>query len=68
MQLFAGERVLLFEDICMTGHPKLNGGKGYGNLLEFFLPLLRDGSDKAIHKTLIANPSRAIARAARYGN
>ncbi|MGE0607571.1 MAG: phosphotriesterase [Pirellulales bacterium] len=64
-----GERVLLSEDICMTGHLKFNGGKGYGYLLEVFLPLLRERgvSDEAIHKMLVTNPARAFARAARRG-
>jgi len=34
-----GDRVAAIEDICMTKHLKFNGGKGYGYLLEVFLPI-----------------------------
>ena len=36
-----GDRVLLSEDICSLRHLKYQGGKGYGYLLEVFVPLLR---------------------------
>jgi len=59
-----GDRVLLSEDICMTKHLKFNAGKGYGYLLEVFLPMLRQRGvkDEAIHKMLVTNPARAFAR------
>ena len=59
-----GDRVLLSEDVCMLGHLKFNGGKGYGYLLEVFVPLLRERgvSEEEIHKMLVENPARAFAR------
>lgn len=38
------DRVLLSEDICMLNHLKYTGGKGYGYLLEIFVPLLRNAA------------------------
>jgi phosphotriesterase-related protein len=59
-----GDRVLLSEDICMTKHLKFNGGKGYGYLLEVFVPMLRQRGLKEadIHRLLVTNPARAFAR------
>ena len=59
-----GDRVLLSEDICSLNHLKYTGGKGYGYLLETFVPLLRqrDISDEAIDRMLITNPARAFSR------
>lgn len=59
-----GERVLLSEDICSLRHLKYLGGKGYGYLLETFIPMLkqRGVSNEAIHKMLVTNPARAFAR------
>ncbi len=59
-----GDRVLLSEDICSLNHLKYGGGKGYGYLLETFVPLLRqrDVSDEAIDRILITNPARAFSR------
>jgi predicted metal-dependent phosphotriesterase family hydrolase len=64
-----GERVLLSEDICMTGHLKFNGGKGYGYLLEVFVPMLRERGirDEDIHRMLVTNPARVFSRAVRDG-
>lgn len=58
------DQVLLSEDICSLRHLKYEGGKGYGYLLETFLPLLheRGVSDNDIHKMLVTNPARAFAR------
>ncbi len=58
------ERVLLSEDICMLDHLAAHGGKGYGYLLEVFIPMLRqrDVDDEAIHKMLVENPARVFAR------
>jgi len=60
---FAG-RVLLSEDICRLEHLKYQGGKGYGYLLEIFIPMLRERgvSDEHIHMMLVDNPARAFAR------
>lgn len=57
-------QILLSEDICSLRHLKYEGGKGYGYLLETFLPLLhaRGVSDNDIHKMLVTNPARAFAR------
>jgi phosphotriesterase-related protein len=58
------DQVLLAEDICMLSHLKYQGGKGYGYLLEVFVPLLKERgvSDEQIHKMLVENPARALAR------
>ena len=39
-------------------------GKGFGHLLETFVPMLRqrDVSDEAIHRMLVTSPARAFAR------
>jgi len=62
-----GDRVLLSEDICMTKHLKFNGGKGYGYLLEVFVPMLRKRglNDEHIHQLLVTNPANAFAREVR---
>jgi phosphotriesterase-related protein len=62
-----GERVLLSEDICSLRHLKYQGGKGYGYLLEVFVPLLRQRglNDEQIQRLLVDNPARAFARAVR---
>ena len=59
-----GGRVLLAEDICMLSHLKFGGGKGYGYLLEIFVPMLRERGlkDEQIQKMLVANPAAAFAR------
>jgi phosphotriesterase-related protein len=58
---------MVSEDVCMLGHLKFNGGKGYGYLLEVFVPMLRerDVSDEDIHRVLVENPARAFARESR---
>ena len=60
------ERILLSEDICMLDHLKAHGGKGYGYLLEIFVPMLRKRGvgDEEIHCMLVDNPARAFARRA----
>ena len=59
-----GAQVLLSEDICMLNHLKYAGGKGYGYLLEVFVPMLRERglTDEDIHQLLITNPARAFSR------
>jgi phosphotriesterase-related protein len=61
------EKVLLSEDICLLSHLKYQGGKGYGYLLETFVPMLRERgvSDEQIHQMLVENPARVLARPAR---
>lgn len=58
------DRVLLSEDICMLNHLKYSGGKGFGYLLETFVPLLKERgiTDKQIHKMLVVNPARVFSR------
>ena len=58
------EKVLLSEDICLLSHLKYQGGKGYGYLLETFVPMLRERgvSDEQIHMMLVDNPARVLAR------
>jgi len=61
------DRVLLSEDICMLNHLKYTGGKGYGYLLEVFLPMLRERgvTDEQIHQMMVINPARAFSRKCR---
>ena len=58
------DRVLLSEDICMLNHLKYTGGKGYGYLLEVFVPMLRERgvTDEQIHEMMVINPARALSR------
>jgi len=58
------KQVLLSEDICMLNHLKYQGGKGYGYLLETFVPMLKERgvSEEHIHQMLVENPARALAR------
>lgn len=60
-------QVLLSEDICMLSHLKYRGGKGYGYILETFVPMLKDRgvSDEQIHTMLVDNPARALSRTRR---
>lgn len=59
-----GDRILLSEDICTLEHLAYRGGKGYGYLLEVFVPLLRQRGlrDEEIEQLLVHNPARAFAR------
>ena len=61
------ERVLLSEDVCMLSHLKARGGKGFGYLLEVFVPMLKERgvSDGQIRTMLVDNPARVLARKAR---
>lgn len=58
------DQVLLSEDICMLSHLKYSGGKGFGFLLETFLPMLRERgvTEQQIQAMLVANPARALSR------
>lgn len=62
------DRVLLSEDVCMLNHLKYTGGKGYGYLLEVFVPLLRERgiTDEQIHQMMVVNPARAFSRSKRH--
>ncbi len=59
-----GDRVLLSEDICTLEQLGYRGGKGYGYVLERFVPLLRDRglSDDEMDALLRRNPATALAR------
>jgi phosphotriesterase-related protein len=61
-----GDRVLLSEDICTLEHLGYRGGKGYGYLLEIFVPLLRQRGlrDEDIDRLLVRNPAAAFSRPA----
>jgi phosphotriesterase-related protein len=61
-----GDRVLLSEDICTLEHLAYRGGKGYGYLLEVFVPLLRRRGlgDEDLERLLVRNPAEAFARPA----
>jgi len=58
------DQVLLSEDICMLNHLKYTGGKGYGYLLEIFVPLLKERgvTDEQIHQMMVINPANAFSR------
>jgi predicted metal-dependent phosphotriesterase family hydrolase len=64
-----GERILLSNDICVLDQLVLYGGPGYANVIENFLPLLRDRGlgDAEIHTMCVANPARAFAFSPRLG-
>lgn len=63
-----GDRVLLSEDICTLKHLKYAGGKGYGYLLEVFVPMLRERgiTEEQIHQMLVVNPARVFSRKPRH--
>ena len=63
------DQILLSEDICMLDHLKVHGGKGYGYLLEVFIPMLgeRGVEEGDIDRILVANPARAFSRPVRVG-
>lgn len=57
------DRVMLSNDICELGQLAAYGGVGYGNVIERFLPMLRDRgvSEADIHQMTVVNPARAFA-------
>jgi phosphotriesterase-related protein len=61
-----GPRVLLGNDTCETGQLTVNGGPGYGNVLQRVWPLLADrGITEAQFRAMtVDNPARAFAYAA----
>lgn len=65
-----GDRVLLSEDICTLKHLKYLGGKGYGYLLEVFIPMLKERgiTDEQIHQLLVINPATAFSRKRPHAN
>ena len=58
-----GERVLLGNDICEVDALAINGGVGYGNVIERFWPLLRAQgiTPEQFRAMTVVNPSRAYA-------
>ena len=56
-------RVMLSNDICELGQLHAYGGPGYANVIEQFLPMLRERgvSDEHIHQMTVVNPSIAFA-------
>jgi phosphotriesterase-related protein len=58
-----GDRVLLGNDICRTDQLVAYGGPGYANVIERFLPLLRERGlgDPEIRTLIVDNPARALA-------
>jgi phosphotriesterase-related protein len=62
-----GHRVLLSQDIPTMRALKYHGGRGYGYLLEVFVPMLRERGlkEEDVHKLLVANPAAAFSRTAR---
>ncbi|WP_433087182.1 phosphotriesterase family protein [Dactylosporangium sp. CA-052675] len=59
-------QLMLSNDICELGQLAAYGGPGYANVIENFLPMLRDRgvSEADIHRMTVANPARAFAYAA----
>lgn len=55
-------QLMLSNDICELGQLATYGGVGYGNVLQNFVPMLRDRgvSEEDIHQMLVVNPSRAF--------
>jgi phosphotriesterase-related protein len=58
------KQMLLSEDICMLNHLKYTGGKGYGYILEVFVPMLRERgvTDEQIHQMMVTNPANVFSR------
>ncbi|MCA2969128.1 MAG: phosphotriesterase-related protein [Acidobacteriaceae bacterium] len=58
------KQLLLSEDICMLNHLKYTGGKGYGYILEVFVPMLRERgvTDEQIYQMMVTNPANVFSR------
>lgn len=56
-------RVMLSNDICELGQLAAYGGRGYANVIEHFLPMLRERgvSEDDIMQMTVTNPARAFA-------
>lgn len=56
------DQIMLSNDICALDMLKTYGGVGYGNVIENFLPMLRERgvSDDDIHQMTVVNPSKAF--------
>lgn len=57
------DRVMLSNDICELGQLSAYGGVGYANVIENFLPMLRERgvAESDIELMTVVNPSRAFA-------
>lgn len=57
------DRVMLSNDICELGQLSAYGGVGYANVIENFLPLLRERgvAESDIELMTVSNPARAFA-------
>lgn len=57
------DRVMLSNDICELGQLAAYGGPGFANVIENFLPMLRERgvSEEDIHQMTVVNPSIAFA-------
>ena len=57
------DRVMLSNDICELGQLAAYGGVGYANVIENFLPMLRERgvTEGQIDQMTVINPSRAFA-------
>jgi predicted metal-dependent phosphotriesterase family hydrolase len=55
-------QIMLSNDICELGQLATYGGPGYSNVIQNFLPMLRDRgvSEDDIHTMTVVNPSRAF--------
>ena len=56
------DQIMLSNDICALDQLSIYGGVGYGNVINNFLPLLRERhvSEDDIHQMLVVNPGRAF--------
>lgn len=57
------DQIMLSNDTAELGQLSFYGGPGYANVINNFLPLLRERhvSDEQIHAMLVLNPARAFA-------
>ncbi len=57
------DQLLLSSDTCFRSHLRSYGGRGYGHLLEVFVPMLRARgvTGAALDALLVDNPRRALA-------
>jgi phosphotriesterase-related protein len=53
----------------MLNHLKYTGGKGYGYILEVFVPMLRERgvTDEQIFQMMVTNPANVFSRRRRAG-
>lgn len=57
------DQIMLSSDIAELGQLTFYGGPGYANVINNFLPLLRDRgvTEEQIHTMLVSNPARAFS-------